>query len=110
LKRDDARPQSFDRIVTSAQFVMDGSLIKLVLKGNAPMVGHCFQLHDPERVVLDLAGKWRIQIPRVPSNRLIQAVRLGQHENKTRLVFDLKNPGKSALVPVNRNALELHVR
>ncbi|MBO4312114.1 MAG: AMIN domain-containing protein [Desulfovibrionaceae bacterium] len=109
-KREEPRPQSFDRVVTSAQFVMDGSLIKLVLQGNAPMVGHCFQLHDPERVVLDLSGTWRIQIPRVPSNRLIQSVRLGRHENKTRLVFDLKNPGRSALVPVNRNALELHVR
>ncbi len=102
--------QSFDRVVTSANFVLDGSLIKLVLRGNAPMVGHFFQLHEPERVVLDIAGRWRIQIPKVPSNRLIQSVRVGRHEDKTRLVFDMKNEGKPALVPLNRNALELHIR
>ncbi len=102
--------QPFDRVVTSARFVMEGSLIKLVLRGNSPMVGHFSQLKDPERVVLDLAGSWNIQVPRVPSNRLIQAVRLGRHDDKTRLVFDLKTEGKAALVPLTRNSLELHIR
>ena len=102
--------QPFERVVTSARFVMEGSLIKLVLRGNSPMVGHFSQLKDPERVVLDLAGNWTIQPPRVPSNRLIQAVRIGQHADKTRLVFDLKTEGKAALVPLTRNSLELHIR
>ena len=89
---------------------MDGGLIKLVLKGNSPMVGHYFILKEPERVVLDLAGNWSLQVPKVPSNRLVQTVRVGQHEDKTRLVFDMKTGGKVALVPLNRNSLELHIR
>ena len=100
----------YDRVVTSAKFVMKGSLIKLVLRGNAPMVGHFYVLESPDRVVLDLAGNWKIEVPRVPSNRLIGSVRVGQHEDKTRLVFDMKNTGKVALVPLNRNALELRIQ
>ena len=102
--------QRYERVVTSAKFSMKGSLIKLVLQGNAPMVGHYSILGNPDRVVLDLAGNWEINVPRVPSNRLIQAVRVGQHEDKTRIVFDMKTMGKVALVPVNRNSLELSIQ
>jgi len=100
----------YDRVITSAKFAMKGSLIKLVLKGNAPMVGHYYVLEEPDRVVLDLAGNWHIELPKVPSNRLIAAVRVGQHEDKTRLVFDMKNTGRVALVPLNRNSLELRIK
>lgn len=99
-----------ERIITSARFSMQGSQIKLVLQGNAPMVGHYFPLKEPERIVLDLAGHWKIAMPNVPANRLIQAVRVGQHDDKTRIVFDMKTPGKAALVPLNRNALELRIQ
>ena len=104
-----ARPR-YERVVTSAKFSMKGSLIKLVLQGNAPMVGHCLVLGNPDRVVLDLAGNWELEVPRVPSNRLIQAVRVGQHDDKTRIVLDMKTMGKVALVPVNRNCLELSIQ
>ena len=102
--------QTYERVVTSAKFSMQGSQIKLTLQGNAPMVGHYFTLGNPDRVVLDLAGNWEINVPRVPSNRLIQVVRVGQHDDKTRLVFDMKTTGKAALVPLNRNALELRIQ
>ena len=102
--------QRYERVVTSAKFSMKGSLIKLVLQGNAPMVGHYSVLGNPDRVVLDLAGNWEITVPRVPSNRLIQAVRVGQHDDKTRIVFDMKTMGRVALVPLNRNSLELSIQ
>lgn len=102
--------KTYDRVVTSAKFSMKGSLIKLTLRGNSPMIGHFYVLEDPDRVVLDLAGNWQIDVPKVPSNRLIGGVRVGQHEDKTRLVFDMKTPGKAALVPLNRNALELRIQ
>ncbi|MBQ5727714.1 MAG: AMIN domain-containing protein, partial [Mailhella sp.] len=107
---EDDPAKEYDRVVTSAKFSMKGSLIKLTLRGNSPMIGHFYVLEDPDRVVLDLAGNWQIEVPKVPSNRLIGAVRVGQHEDKTRLVFDMKNPGKAALVPLNRNALELRIQ
>lgn len=100
----------YERVVTSAKYAMKGSLIKLVLRGNAPMVGNFYVLTEPDRVVLDLAGNWEIDLPKVPSNRLIAAARVGQHDDKTRLVFDMKNTGKVALVPLNRNALELRIQ
>lgn len=100
----------YERVVTSAKYAMKGSLIKLVLKGNAPMVGNFYVLSDPDRVVLDLAGNWDVELPKVPSNRLISSARVGQHDDKTRLVFDMKNTGKVALVPLNRNALELRIQ
>jgi len=110
ILREDDPARTYDRVVTSAKFSMKGSLIKLTLRGNSPMIGHFYVLEDPDRVVLDLAGNWQIDVPRVPGNRLIGAVRVGQHEDKTRLVFDMKNPGKAALVPLNRNALELRIQ
>ena len=100
----------YERVVTSARFAMQGSQIKLILQGNAPMVGHYFTLENPDRVVLDLAGNWEVQVPKVPSNRLVRAVRVGHHEDKTRIVFDMKVQGKAALVPLNRNALELRIQ
>lgn len=106
---EDKKPQ-YERVVTSARFSMQGSQIKLVLQGNAPMVGHYFTLAEPDRVVLDLAGNWDVAVPRVPSNRLIEAVRVGQHDDKTRIVFDMKTQGKVALVPLNRNSLELRIQ
>ena len=107
---EDDPAKEYDRVVTSAKFSMKGSLIKLTLRGNSPMIGHFYVLESPDRVVLDLAGNWKIDMPKVPSNRLIGAVRVGQHEDKTRLVFDMKNVGKAALVPLNRNALELRIQ
>ena len=100
----------YERVVTSAKYAMKGSLIKLVLHGNAPMVGNFYVLTQPDRVVLDLAGNWDVELPKVPSNRLIASARVGQHDDKTRLVFDMKNTGKVALVPLNRNALELRIQ
>ncbi|WP_446424261.1 AMIN domain-containing protein [Mailhella sp.] len=100
----------YERVITSAKYAMKGSLIKLVLHGNAPMVGNFYVLTEPDRVVLDLAGNWEVELPKVPSNRLIAAARVGQHDDKTRLVFDMKNTGKVALVPLNRNALELRIQ
>ncbi len=89
---------------------MRGSLIKLVLQANAALVGHCSELREPDRVILDLAGKWKLELPHVPSNRLIRAVRVGYHEDKTRLVFDMKTTGEVTLVPLDRNSLELRIR
>ena len=100
----------YDRVITSAKYAMKGSLIKLVLRGNAPMVGNFYVLTEPDRVVLDLAGNWEVELPKVPSNRLISVARVGQHDDKTRIVFDMKNTGKVALVPLNRNALELRIQ
>ena len=106
--RDGAK--TYEREVTSAKFAMKGSQIKLILQGNAPMVGHYSTLGDPDRVVLDLAGNWDIEVPRVPSNRLIQGVRVGHHEDKTRIVLDMKTMGRVALVPLSRNSLELCIQ
>lgn len=108
-KAEKAEPQ-YERVVTSARFAMQGSQIKLILQGNAPMVGHYFSLENPDRIVLDLAGNWEVQVPKVPSNRLIRAVRVGHHDDKTRIVFDMKTQGKAALVPLDRNALELRIQ
>ena len=108
-KTEKAEPR-YERVVTSARFAMHGSQIKLILQGNAPMVGHYFSLENPDRIVLDLAGNWEVQVPKVPSNRLIRAVRVGHHDDKTRIVFDMKTQGKAALVPLNRNALELRIQ
>ncbi|MGE0082791.1 MAG: outer membrane beta-barrel domain-containing protein [Desulfococcaceae bacterium] len=60
-----------------------------------------FQLREPRRLVVDLPGKWTSRGSKVRTieNDCIGAIRIGQHPDKLRVVFDLKN-GQAAAVSV----------
>ena len=46
-------------------------------------------LSNPERLVIDLEGKWQIKAPGVPKNAAVTNVRIGKGTDKTRVVIDL---------------------
>ncbi len=52
------------------------------------------RLSNPERLVIDLPGQWRIdrgvRLKTAVDNEIIGLIRIGRHENKLRIVLDLK--------------------
>ena len=64
-----------------------GATVRLV--GAAPIVYKNMQLSGPDRLVIDLDGKWQVKAPGVPKNPAVTNVRLGKDGDKTRIVIDL---------------------
>ena len=64
-----------------------GATVRLV--GAAPIVYKNMLLSGPDRLVIDLDGKWQVKAPGVPKNPAITNVRLGKDGDKTRIVIDL---------------------
>jgi hypothetical protein len=85
--------------------------VTLRLEGNAPLRGNAFLLADPDRVVLDIAGTWKVEAPRVISNRMVRSLRAGSRESATRLVFDMRvRPRRATLNQINAETVELSIR
>ena len=64
-----------------------GATVRMV--GAAPIVYKNMLLSGPDRLVIDLDGKWQIKAPGVPKNPAVTNVRLGKDGDKTRIVIDL---------------------
>lgn len=73
-----------------------GATVRLV--GAAPIVYKNMMLNGPERLVIDLEGKWQIKAPGVPKNPVVTNVRLGKGEDKTRIVIDLTGKVRTRFV------------
>lgn len=70
-----------------------GATIRLV--GSSPIAfKEPFALKEPDRVVVDLVGDWKIKAPGVPKNPLVTNVRLGKMDNRTRVVIDMNGPAR----------------
>lgn len=68
-------------------------------------------LKNPDRYVVDLQGNWGIQIPRLPADLWIKDIRVGHHEDATRLVFELNRTPKSATAAkVNNSTVEVRIK
>lgn len=99
------------RVVTAAVLTMDGDVVTLNLQGSGAMQGKAFMLTGPDRVVLDIEGEWKVEIPRVPSNRMVKALRTGRQGTATRLVFDMKvKPARVNVAKPGADSLELTIR
>ncbi len=99
------------RVVTAAVLTMDGDVVTLNLQGTSAMRGKTFMLAGPDRVVLDIEGNWKVEAPRVPSNRMVRALRVGSQGSATRLVFDMKvKPVKVKVTNPDSDSLELTIR
>ncbi|MEZ0576526.1 AMIN domain-containing protein [Halodesulfovibrio aestuarii] len=51
-----------------------------------------FELKEPDRFVVDIVGHFKEELPepKVVADNLVKAVRLGHHEDRIRIVLDLK--------------------
>lgn len=99
------------RVVSAATLTMDGDVVTLNLRGGTAMRGKTFILTGPDRVVLDIEGDWKVEAPRVPSNRMVRSLRVGAQNTSTRLVFDMRvKPVKVQVTNPAPDCLELTIR
>ena len=88
--KDKAQKQKITKFVI---FSRDkGATVRLV--GNADIKTKTTQMHSPERVLIELDGEWDVTVPQIPKNPLINTIRIGRQNNKTRIV-----PAKRSKAP-----------
>jgi len=83
----------------------------LRLSGDNPFVYKSMLLHNPERFVLDFEGQWNVNIPGIPPNKLIKAIRVGRQADSTRMVVDLhRAPTSSRVIKPSPQRLDVRLR
>ena len=103
-----AAPQKLE-ITRFVVFARDkGATIRLV--GTAPLNYKNMTLNSPERLVLDLDGKWQVKAPGVPKNPVVTNVRLGKMDGKTRVVIDLSGKPANVRYVLSKDKLSLDIR
>ncbi|MFT4301788.1 MAG: AMIN domain-containing protein [Desulfovibrio sp.] len=85
-----------------------GATIRIV--GTAPLNYKSMTLNGPERLVLDLEGKWQVKAPGVPKNPLVTNIRLGKMDDKTRVVIDLSGKPAHVRYVLSKDKLSLDIR
>ena len=104
------QPPTEQRISRFVVFARDkGATVRVT--GTGPLRYKTEQLHNPERLVVDLDGKWSIKAPGVPANPLVTNVRIGKLPEKTRIVIDFKEKPRSVRVILarERNSIDIRV-
>lgn len=81
------------------------------LGGSSPLHYKSTLLENPDRLVIDLDGNWEFPSNMaIPKNELVNSVRVGKNEDKTRLVIDLKvKPRVLRMIP-SKNSENLDAR
>lgn len=94
----------------SIKFEYQGSDMLLVMNADSQFEYKSFQLASPERLVVDVIGTWNgVDLPSVPSNRLIKGVRGGKTDRGYRIVLDLKETPKGYETKRDANKVTIRV-
>lgn len=81
-----------------------------ILNADSEFKYKSFQLASPHRLVIDILGEWTgINLPNVPSNRLIKGIRSGKTERGRRIVLDLKQTPKGYDTKRDGNKVIVHI-
>ena len=88
-----------------------GKSVVFRMSGAAPIKTKTLLLKEPNRYVVDLQGNWGIELPRVPKELWISGIRMGHHEESTRLVFELtRAPVSAKVVKINNTTVEVRIQ
>lgn len=68
------------------------------------------RLSNPERIVLDLEGKWQVKAPGIPPNDIVSNIRIAKEAKKTRIVIDLKKKPNKVNSSKTSNAIIVDIR
>ncbi len=69
------------------------------------------RLNNPERIVLDFEGIWKVKAPGVPNNEFVSNVRIGVQKKGTRIVIDLKkSPASIRYLKYGDTGLDVRIR
>ncbi len=108
-----AKPEKGDtssRILRDIQMRMEKGKLNVALMADRRVnIFNAFQLRNPDRLVVDLPGKWSYkgESRRVMNSESVENIRIGKHPDKLRVVFDLKagKPASAAVNPVSYGLL-----
>lgn len=67
-------------------------------------------LSNPDRLVVDLDGKWEVKAPGIPKNQIVGNIRLGKYDNYTKVVIDLKTKPKNTKIIFNNENKTMDIR
>lgn len=77
-------------VISRIKVSPSGAGAKVHIVANSPVRYTTARMSNPDRLVIDLQGKWQVKAPGVPKNAAVSNVRLAKWEKTTRIVFDLK--------------------
>lgn len=102
----DAKKQIIKQFVVFSRTT--GATVRLV--GNESIQYKTSQMHNPERILVELDGEWDVTPPKIPNNPLVKQVRVTKRNKKTRVVLDLKeNPKKCRFVTKQDTNLDVRI-
>ncbi|NDV28683.1 AMIN domain-containing protein [Desulfovibrio sp. JC010] len=80
--------------------------------GGAPLSYTSFFLKDPNRLVVDIQGKWDYFGPTVlkPENPIFSRFRIGIYDEKIRMVMDLKGQTPAPVITKTASGLDIDVK
>ncbi|MFW5498074.1 MULTISPECIES: AMIN domain-containing protein [unclassified Maridesulfovibrio] len=80
--------------------------------GGSPLSYTSFFLKDPNRLVVDIQGKWDYFGPTVlkPENPIFSRFRIGIYDDKIRMVMDLKGQTPAPVINKTGNGLDIDVK
>lgn len=85
-----------------------GNDIYLRIEATTPFKTKVFALTQPDRLVVDLVGKWhKVTPPTIPSNQLVTKARIGNQPNATRLVLDLSRSTQYTIEKPSDSVIEI---
>jgi DNA-directed RNA polymerase subunit RPC12/RpoP len=91
---------------------VDGSTRISLDLGGSPLTYTSFFLRDPNRLVVDIQGKWDYFGPTVlkPENPIFSRFRIGIYDDKIRMVMDLKGQTPDPLISKSDTGLNIDVK
>ena len=110
-KKEDKKPEEKKNYQIKKFVVFNrdrGATIRL--QGDSPLRYKNSNMHNPERILLDLDGNWKVVAPGVPKNPLVTNVRIGKYPNRTRIVVDLKEKPKNSRIVLAQDRHTIDIR
>lgn len=111
-KKSVAQSSSRNSGIKSSQLIIytrDGGVTVRFLSGDVIDFKHLV-LTQPDRVVVDLQGKWDVKPAGLPKNNIISNVRFGKFPDRTRVVIDLHSAPTKTAFSLSQNHRQLDVR
>jgi hypothetical protein len=107
VKRTSGGAKHITSIVVYA--TQEGATLRLA--GDRPLVCKAMLLRNPDRLALDFEGQWNVDIPGIPQNKLVKAIRVGRQADSTRMVVDLhRAPASYRLIKTSPQMLDVRLR
>ncbi len=103
--------QNKKKIIKKMSVLKIGDGITIRLDSNEKPKYRYEMLSSPDRLVVYLAGTWKLRASGVPQNTLVSNVRVGQHPNSTHIVVDLhKVPRSVRFLKYGTTGLDVRIR